>query len=300
VGPDACAFGVGAHGVATSTLLIGVPLAEVGDDARMAIEQAAAYVVLEDARERAREEGRRALAAELVELAWSGDLGGAPYAARLRALGLDPDAELTVIASSNDAADTDYAARGCGLPCVTARHQDVTLLLLQADGETAVDDIAGLMRDGGAEPVLGVGGPGRGPRGLRQALAEAAAAHTVAGSRQGGERVVRHLGIASHAVLLDFVDRQVLLAFRDALLGPVERWDRDHGSELVATLRAFLARDGQLRATAAELHIHHNTLRYRLDRVARLTGRDIDATASRVDFALALAIPAAAPPDSGG
>ena len=37
--------------------------------------------------------------------------------------------------------------------------------------------------------------------------------------------------------------------------------------------------------------IHHNTLHYRLQRVSALTGRPIDSVASRVDLALALAIP---------
>jgi DNA-binding PucR family transcriptional regulator len=103
---------------------------------------------------------------------------------------------------------------------------------------------------------------------------------------------VRHLDIGSHALLLDFVDRQVLLAFRESVLGPLERWDREHGAELMRTLQAFLANDGRWRPTAAQLHIHHNTLRYRIGRVAALTGREAETTAGRVDFALALAIPA--------
>ena len=44
--------------------------------------------------------------------------------------------------------------------------------------------------------------------------------------------------------------------------------------------------------TAAQLHIHHNTLRYRIGRIATLSGRDAETTAGRVDFALALAIAA--------
>jgi PucR family transcriptional regulator, purine catabolism regulatory protein len=85
------------------------------------------------------------------------------------------------------------------------------------------------------------------------------------------------------------VDRQVLLAFREAVLGPLERWD---GVDLIQTLQAFLANDGQWRVTAAQLGIHHNTLRYRIARITELTGRDAEATAGRVDFALALAVPA--------
>jgi purine catabolism regulator len=294
IGEDACAFGAAPVAAARSAVLVGAPLAAIDDDARLVIEQVAAYVVLEDGRMRAREEGRRALAEELVELAWSGDLGAAAHAARLRALGFDPARALTVVASANDARDTTYAAAGCRLACATARHREATLLLVQSEAEDVTDRIAELVGDGGAEPVLGAGRPGSGPAGLRQSVAEAITALGLAGTRPAGQRVVRHLDIGSHALLLDFVDRQVLLAYREAVLGPVERWDADHGAELVRTLRAFLQHDGHWRATAARLHIHHNTLRYRLGRVATLTGRDVDTTAGRVDFALALAIPPAA------
>ncbi len=292
VGETASAFGAAPPGTAASAVLVDAPLAAIGDDARLVIEQVAAYVVLEDARLRAGAEGRRGLAAELVELAWSGDLGAAAYAARLRGLDLDPGAPVTALACANQPADAQYAARACGLPCLTARHRDATLLLVQGGGDDLADAMAALVGDGGAEPVLGAGRPGTGPSGLRQSVAEAVTALGLAVTRPAGQRVVRHLDIGSHALLLDFVDRQVLRAYRESVLGPIERWDREHGGELVRTVGAFLQHDGRWRATAAALHIHHNTLRYRLGRVAELTSRDAGTTSGRVDFALALAIAA--------
>ena len=103
--------------------------------------------------------------------------------------------------------------------------------------------------------------------------------------------MVRRLEVGSHRLLLDFVDADVLRAYRQSVLGPIERWDSEHNSQLLETLAAFFANDGHWRQTAAELHIHHNTLHYRLDKIARLTGRSVDSAESRVDFALALAIP---------
>jgi purine catabolism regulator len=69
-----------------------------------------------------------------------------------------------------------------------------------------------------------------------------------------------------------------------------QRWDDERG-QLRETLAAFLDNDGYWRQTPAQLHIHHNTLHYRLDKIAGLTGRSVDSAESRVDFALALAIP---------
>jgi DNA-binding PucR family transcriptional regulator len=39
---------------------------------------------------------------------------------------------------------------------------------------------------------------------------------------------------------------------------------------------------------AAELHVHVNTLRYRIRRIEELTGRDLGSLEDRVDFFLAL------------
>jgi purine catabolism regulator len=294
LGESASAFGAAPVAAARSAVLVGAGLGEIGDDARLAIEQVAAYVVLEDARARAQEEGRRVLATELVELVWGGDLGARALAARLRALGFAAGRPLTVIASANHPFDVTYAGLACGETTVTARHRDAILLLAGSDETELADRIAGLIGDGGEEVVLGAGRPVADPADpavLRRAIAEAANALAVAANRPAGQRVVRHRDIGSHRRLLDFVDHQALLAFRASVLDPLERWDREHGAELVRTLQAFLEHDGRWRATAASLHIHHNTLRYRIARIGALTGRDAETTAGRVDFALALAIP---------
>jgi Fe2+ transport system protein FeoA len=294
IGDGACAFGAAPVVAARTAVLVGAPLGDIGDDARLVIEQVTAYVVLEDARARAEEEGRRSLAAELVDLTLSGEIGSATLAARLRALGFRPGRPVTVVASANDPRDVSYAGLGCGETSVSARHRDAVVLLVESGAGDLTDVVAELIADGGDDPVLGTGravAEPSDPALLRQSLAEATTALALARTRPAGQRVVRHLDIGTHALLLDLVDRQVLLSFRESVLGPLERWDRDRDADLVGTLRAFLANDGQWRVTAAQLHIHHNTLRYRIGRVAALSGRDAETTAGRVDFALALAIP---------
>jgi PucR family transcriptional regulator, purine catabolism regulatory protein len=288
--PEVSAFGV-ADALSTTAVIVGAPLAEVSDDARLVIEQAAAYLVIEDARQREHETVRSRLAEELLQLVWDSELGTRGLRGRLEALGLRPDAELTVLACSNRSRDVAYAALGCRAPCVAARHRELGILIVQSDEEAIVDEVAELIRDGGEDPVLGTGRTFGGADGLRRALAESISAHQLARQRPAGERVVRRLEVGSHRLLLDFVDADVLRAYRQSVLGPIERWDIERGSQLLETLTAFFANDGHWRRTAAQLHIHHNTLHYRLDKIAALTGRSVDSAASRVDFALALAIP---------
>ncbi|WP_320669365.1 helix-turn-helix domain-containing protein [Patulibacter defluvii] len=285
------AFGAPGDAYPASTLLVDVPLERVSDETRVVAGQVVTHAALEEARARAGREARGALARELLGLVRSGDLSDAGLAVRLRGLELDPGRALAVVASTNAPMAVAYAAEAAGMPyAITQRDGVVLVLLAPGRADDPVGALAATIEEGGEVAVLGGGRAGRGAERLRRSLREALAALALARVRPVGERVVRHLDVGSHLLLLDLVEPDVLQAFRDTVLGPVERWDAEHDSELVATLRAFLENGGRWRATAALLHVHHNTLRHRLARVEQLTGRELDATADRVDLHLALAV----------
>jgi len=61
-----------------------------------------------------------------------------------------------------------------------------------------------------------------------------------------------------------------------AFLNPLVDHDERHGTELVATLRAYLRSDGKPIRAAKMLYIHRNTLRYRTEQVSRLLSLDLD------------------------
>lgn len=79
------------------------------------------------------------------------------------------------------------------------------------------------------------------------------------------------------------------------LLLPLEAYDSEHATDLVPTLDAFLSACGHWSVAANKLGIHVNTLRYRLARIEKHTGRDLDSMADRADFYLALRTRAIAP-----
>ncbi|HEV7626289.1 MAG TPA: helix-turn-helix domain-containing protein, partial [Streptomyces sp.] len=76
--------------------------------------------------------------------------------------------------------------------------------------------------------------------------------------------------------------------FTARLLAPLHDYDRRHRAELLPTLAAFLAADGSWTRCAARLHLHVNTLRYRIGRIEQLTGRDLSRLEDKLDFFLAL------------
>jgi hypothetical protein len=136
-------------------------------------------------------------------------------------------------------------------------------LAVGVSGETAIDALAG-------------------------ALEEARFAHRVARAASTPVSVVTSDEVASHVLLLATVPDDVRRTYTQRVLGPVLEQDRRNRSDLIATLQEFLACSGSWSRTAEALHLHVNTVRYRIERVEQLTGRDLSRLEDRVDVFLAL------------
>ncbi|WP_129844231.1 PucR family transcriptional regulator ligand-binding domain-containing protein [Streptomyces sp. RFCAC02] len=140
----------------------------------------------------------------------------------------------------------------------------------------------------GARLTFGVSGAVAETASLGGALEEARHARRAAAARPGPVEGAGREDLASHVLLLPFVPGDVRRAFTGRLLDPLRAYDRRHGAQLVRTLEEFLAADRSWTRCAARLHVHVNTLRYRIGRVEHLTGRDLSRLEDAVDFLLAL------------
>ncbi|WP_343450502.1 PucR family transcriptional regulator [Micromonospora oryzae] len=251
--------------------------------------------------------------ADQVGRALAGDGDEADLRARLRACGLAPDRGFVALAATLTGLRTPPALalavlretiRTTGLPAaVTAAlpgdAPDGTLLAVVGDaasGPTAAG-MAGAFRDaldvlaaglGTGRLSVGISTAGRAATALPGLVQEATHALRAAAARPGPVAVVRSDEVASHLMLLAGVPADTQRAFRARLLDPLTGYDRQHGTELVHTLNAFLSANGAWRRCAESLHVHVNTLRYRIGQIERLTGRDLDRFADRVDLFLAL------------
>ncbi|MGW0965697.1 PucR family transcriptional regulator [Streptomyces sp. NPDC002516] len=145
---------------------------------------------------------------------------------------------------------------------------------------------AGLNDDG--RLTVGVSAAVHSAEGLRGALEEARHARRVAAARPGRVCAAGHQELASHVLLLPFVPDDVRRAFTARLLDPLREYDSRHRAELIPTLEAFLDCDGSWTRCAARLHLHVNTLRYRVGRIEQLTSRDLSRLEDKLDFFLAL------------
>lgn len=78
---------------------------------------------------------------------------------------------------------------------------------------------------------------------------------------------------------------------RDPRLTALVSHDSRHRGRLAETLLTYLNSFGDIRAAAAQLHVHPNTLRYRLRRAEQLTGLDLSRPDQRLLAMLQLRLP---------
>lgn len=182
----------------------------------------------------------------------------------------------------------DEAVALVPLPAVSSEHDGSEAGILADELLESVRDplSAGLGDDG--RVTLGVSAAVHSAEGLRGALEEARHARRVAAARPGRVCAAGHQELASHVLLLPFVPDDVRRAFTARLLDPLRDYDRRHRAELIPTLEAFLDCDGSWTRCATRLHLHVNTLRYRVGRIEQLTGRDLSRLEDKLDFFLAL------------
>jgi hypothetical protein len=130
---------------------------------------------------------------------------------------------------------------------------------------------------------IGVSDPVTGGAALLAAAAEARAVLAAAEARVAGPE---HL--ATHGGLLLAVPAELRRAYHRRVLGPLVEHDEAHRTELVRTLAAYLECSGSWSRCAARMHLHVNTLRYRIEKIEALTGRDLRHLPDQVDLLLAL------------
>jgi DNA-binding PucR family transcriptional regulator len=135
---------------------------------------------------------------------------------------------------------------------------------------------------------IGVGRIRHAPDELRHAHLEAIEA--LRGSQRLGAtaQIAEYDRLGVERLLTQLLDNQALVRFVDDVLGPLEFYDRAHGSDLLPTLDTYLRLGCRQRATADALGIHVNSLHYRLQRIEEIGDVDLDDADVRLNLQLAL------------
>ncbi|GAA3633329.1 PucR family transcriptional regulator [Microlunatus ginsengisoli] len=224
-----------------------------------------------------------------------GDHSAEAIVRRLRRVGFRADVRLQLIALRSAAGAqgraagagaagsvrADEVARALadgGLPHLLLNTGDVAYVLIRS-GPRARTVLAGIpeLRVGASRPFE-VGAP--------LGLARREALWACARADDAGLAYVRYGSDTIGRWTVE--DAASLRALVASVLGVVQAYDDEHDSDLVRTVQTWLERERQTAPTAEALHVHPNTLAYRLKRFEELSGRNLRSTADLAELWLAL------------
>ena len=180
-------------------------------------------------------------------------------------------------------------AVGSGAPLHVPQDRSVAwawIPLGRSGAPVDVQRVAALVREHSPHARLALGGTGAAVPGFVTTHREALRAHLVATTAAERSEAVTSWtepGVRSAAVLAkDLVMARELVA---SALGPLGA-DDEAMERLRETLRVFLDERRSYLATAEKVHLHKNTVKYRVDKAVEARGRSLDD--GRLDLELAL------------
>ncbi len=111
------------------------------------------------------------------------------------------------------------------------------------------------------------------------------------GKQLGGSRTIydyHDLGV--YRLLQYSLSHREVDDLYETYLLPLIEYDAASGADLVSTLETFLESGLNYRATAAKLFVHHNTVRYRIQRIEELCQVNLESSEDRLNLSIALKI----------
>ncbi|MBV9228654.1 MAG: helix-turn-helix domain-containing protein [Chloroflexi bacterium] len=136
----------------------------------------------------------------------------------------------------------------------------------------------------------GIGRVVKNLQGIPRSFREAQQALEV-GRRLFGEGKLHSFARLGIYRLLFFLDGQSELTdFYHETLGPLITNDARNDGSLIETLEGYFRYNGNLSETARAMHLHRNSLLYRLDRIQALLGQSLDDSELRLSLQIALKI----------
>jgi PucR family transcriptional regulator, purine catabolism regulatory protein len=259
---------------------------------RIVAGHALSLLAIELDKSRAVADAERRLRGDFLDALVRGGLSPREATRGLRRFGLEADEQVEVVAMESNlpvqeltrAVEDVMSRRDGGF--LTAPRDDVLYVLLRPNGDGAVDDLRSEVASRlGIEVLAGAGSPVS-PAETGRSLREARYALQVCHVERRSMADFQTLG--TYRLLLTLQEPDALRAFADSVLAPLDRYDQEHGGELIPSLRAFLDHNARWEAAAAELFVHRHTLRYRMRKAEELTGRDLSTPHDRMEFWLAI------------
>jgi purine catabolism regulator len=274
---EACAFAVAVPGDAPTALLVEALSDQLPSPVllqHIAVGGALELAQLTAGHERQRRDGADLLARILDRRIYSAAAGS-----QLAEFGLDFGTSVLVVANSAEdrAADLDRRLARTRMPHILL-YRDQLLYLVLADADVNAGLLSALLSSSvGVSDVI---------RTADRMVEAAQEARWALGASQAENRDFVRYGDQTVLLLPRTTAEATVLVSR--VLGTLVEHDAERGTEYLSTLRVMLRLDRSWQLAATELHIHKQTLGYRIRRIEQITGRGFTKTEHIAELWIAL------------
>ena len=124
--------------------------------------------------------------------------------------------------------------------------------------------------------IAGVGSVHSREQELKQAIKESLYARELAALQKRETVYFDKMGI--YRVLIPYYKEWWMQEYSRRCLGKIVSFDAGNDGELFSTLRTYVEQSGDLQSVSDKMHIHKNTVRYRINKVRELLGMENEPT----------------------
>ena len=203
-----------------------------------------------------------------------------PALTRAQLLGYDLERPHRVVVVQGGSDDDFFhrvrrAARDVGVGTLVAPYRGAVVVLADTDRPWEQLRAAVLAEPGGGRCGIGVGGTCDTPADFPRSYHQAELALRIQAASGAGDRATAFDQLGVYRLLAEVEDTAGVERFVRGWIGAVLDYDTRKGSDLVLTLSRYLSCGGNYDATAAALHVHRSTCKYRVQRIKEISGHDL-------------------------
>ncbi|WP_442546129.1 PucR family transcriptional regulator (plasmid) [Arthrobacter sp. KN11-1C] len=278
----------------TSIFLLCVTDRQLNDDELRALDQCRLGVLLARTYGAANEKLDRRNITSLYEAVFNGTAEVSRITEVLGLHGIDAIEGVRVIAFAADSLSTQHDVIGIleekrhiGIPLAVGEvNGEIFCVVNSADRGHSERLLAGTLRKDKGSTSVGVSHPHRSVGQLRRAMLEARIALSEA--RRVGHGVSYAEDTVISTVLASLFEHDTVQYLMSRYIDPISDYDRRNDGELLPTLARYVGEGFRPGVSADALFIHRQTLKYRLDRITKVTGLDPRDPGNMLEYILAV------------
>lgn len=130
----------------------------------------------------------------------------------------------------------------------------------------------------------GIGRSYKEPAQFNKSFFEACNALSVSLLNHSKDPITHFNDLGIYRILFDYKNREELYQFYRETVGVIIEYDRQNQTEYLNTIRTYISQNCSTNNTAKKLFVHYNTIRYRINKIQKLFGMDLDNEEDRINI----------------